>query len=251
MQYDCPQCMVANRPIEAAWRTAWAIRSAWQRSGVPDRFRNATLDNWRPVGAAQDAVLTAVRAYAESSESALQSGRGLILLGAVGVGKTHLAVGVTQKVIASGHAATFVRVGDLFAAIKRSFNPDAAAFDDENLRSVQFLILDDLGASRGTDWETSVLHDLLAHRYDHRLPTIVTTNESDFDRVVGERIADRFDENALRLTIAGTSQRKTAGHRDATTDEAISEPPKTLTLTYCSSGRMTTRTEKMESRRYL
>ncbi|MEP7044564.1 MAG: ATP-binding protein [Dokdonella sp.] len=235
---NCPPCVAENTAAENAWRRAWQIRSAWERSGLPHRFRDRTIENWKPVGKGQLGIRAAILAYVANLADAYESGRGLLLLGPVGVGKTHLAAGVLNLAIAAGFSGQFVRVGDLFATMKRSFAKGQPDFDDLPLRQANFVVLDDLGASRGSEWETAVLHDLLAHRYDERLPTIVTTNVPEFDRFVGDRVADRFDENSLRLTIAGTSHRKAVGIADEGSSEAIPEPPRTLSLTTCEWGRM-------------
>jgi DNA replication protein DnaC len=241
---ECPQCQLALDESLEAWRAQWQIRRRWEACGVPIRYRNRTFANWTPQTKLQKKILAAVKAYSAGLDAAYDEGRGLIMVGDVGTGKTHLAAALTHEMVRQGFDCRFVCTGDLFAEIKRGFAKGENEFDIRPLQSVQFLLLDDLGASRGTEWEVSVLHELLRHRYDTTLPTIVTTNCSELDRAVGTRIADRFAENMVRITIAGASQRKQAMKVDG--PEGIPAPAKKLVLQICVRGVMEERTADVD-----
>jgi DNA replication protein DnaC len=79
----------------------------------------------------------------------------------------------------------------------------------EGLRTVGLLVLDDLGAEAPTPWAAEKLYQLLNHRYNYRLPTVVTTNR-DLDRLEG-RLATRLRDRRLcqhvRLTAADYRRR--------------------------------------------
>jgi len=51
----------------------------------------------------------------------------------------------------------------------------------KEILEAEVLLLDDLGAGRTTAWAQDVMHDVLAHRYNRKLPTVMTTNRATGD----------------------------------------------------------------------
>ena len=103
----------------------------------------------------------------------------LVIAGATGHGKTRLAAAVGNYCRDAGRQAMFVVVPDLLDTLRAAYNPgNPRAFDDmfEQVRNVPLLILDDLGAQSGTPWADEKLFQLINHRYNACLPTIITTN---------------------------------------------------------------------------
>jgi DNA replication protein DnaC len=73
----------------------------------------------------------------------------------------------------------FVVVPDLLDSLRSSYDPgNPRAFDEmfEHVRNVPLLILDDLGSQSGTAWAEEKLFQLINHRYNACLPTVITTN---------------------------------------------------------------------------
>jgi DNA replication protein DnaC len=119
----------------------------------------------------------------------------LILLGGYGCGKTHLAAAIANYCITMGGQALFVVVPDLLDHLRAAYAPNSAGGIDERLdaiRDAPLLILDDLGAHNGTPWAQEKLFQILNHRYNSRLPTVVTTNQrlEDLDPRVTSRLVD-------------------------------------------------------------
>jgi len=119
----------------------------------------------------------------------------LLLLGGYGCGKTHLAAAIAHERIARGEPAIFVVVPDLLDYLRASFAPDSPATFDERfqaLREAPLLILDDLGTQSSTPWAQEKLYQLLNHRYNARLPTVITSNHrlEDLDLRLRSRLAD-------------------------------------------------------------
>jgi len=135
----------------------------------------------------------------------------LILAGPVGTGKTGLAVSAYKSALDAGTHATFWRMGLLLDETRRAFAPDAGIESPlEPLRiGCDFLVLDDVGAERGTDWATSTVRDLLTSRYERRLRTLVTTNLNvkELGECYGERVKDRIAEVAVALVLTGKTLR--------------------------------------------
>jgi DNA replication protein DnaC len=104
----------------------------------------------------------------------------LILTGASGSGKTHIAAAAANAVLARGRALFFIVVPDLLDHLRASFSPQSeVSYDDlfELVRSVPVLVLDDFGAQSSTPWAQEKLYQLINHRYNQRAPTIITMRE--------------------------------------------------------------------------
>ncbi|MFQ5400352.1 MAG: ATP-binding protein [Anaerolineae bacterium] len=104
----------------------------------------------------------------------------LVLKGGYGCGKTHLAAAIANYRLSMGHAALFVSTPDLLDHLRAAYSPNAASTYDqrfEQVRNAPMLILDDLGTQSNTEWAQEKLYQIFNHRYNARLPTIITTNE--------------------------------------------------------------------------
>ena len=103
----------------------------------------------------------------------------ILIHGASGAGKTHVAAAIANACLGQGCPALFVVVPDLLDHLRAAYNPDSeigydALFDQ--VRNAPVLILDDLGTQNATAWAQEKLFQVLNHRYNAQLPTVVTTN---------------------------------------------------------------------------
>jgi len=117
-----------------------------------------------------------VREYPGSSE------KGLLFMGPSGVGKTHLAVAALKELIHRGHAGLFCDYRELLKEIQASYNPASESTEMkilEPIRTVEILVLDDLGASKPSDWVRDIVGIVLNARYNENRTTIITTNYLD------------------------------------------------------------------------
>ncbi len=120
----------------------------------------------------------------------------LVLMGPFGCGKTHLAAAVANHREAQGYPSLFVVVPDLLDYLRSTFNPSSPVSYDrlfEEIRSANLLILDDLGAQNTTPWAQEKLFQLINHRYNAELPTVITTSMSldELDPRIRTRLLDR------------------------------------------------------------
>jgi DNA replication protein DnaC len=122
-------------------------------------------------------------------------GEWLVIAGQTGRGKTRLAAAIANYCRESGKQVMFVVVPDLLDRLRSAYNPqNPRAFDDvfDQVRNVPLLVLDDLGAQSGTAWADEKLFQLINHRYNACLPTVITTNLTvrDLDNRLGSRLTD-------------------------------------------------------------
>ncbi|MGA7360508.1 MAG: ATP-binding protein [Candidatus Sulfotelmatobacter sp.] len=105
---------------------------------------------------------------------------GLLLIGTIGVGKTHLAVGIIKELILSkGIACLFYDYRELLKQIQNSYNDTVKTTELDVLRPVfetEVLALDELGAVKPTDWVWDTVSLILNTRYNDNRTTIITTN---------------------------------------------------------------------------
>ncbi len=115
------------------------------------------------------------RAFAEKPDG------WLVLFGPSGCGKTHVAAAVANRCLALGTLVLFVIVPDLLDRLRAAYSPDAAVDYDqafERVRNAPVLILDDLGGQSSTPWAQEKLGQIINHRFNSRLPTIITSGSS-------------------------------------------------------------------------
>jgi DNA replication protein DnaC len=128
------------------------------------------------------------KAFAEEPEG------WMLVHGASGAGKTHVAAAIANRCIERGQPALFVVVPDLLDHLRAAYNPGSELSYDslfDQVRNAPVLILDDLGTQNSTSWAQEKLFQVLNHRYNSRLPTVVTTN------LTLERLDERL---RMRLT---------------------------------------------------
>ena len=105
---------------------------------------------------------------------------GLLLIGSIGVGKTHLAVGIIKELVLSkGIACLFYDYRELLKQIQNSYNDSVKATELDVLRPVfetEVLVLDELGAVKPTEWVWDTVSLILNTRYNDNRTTIITTN---------------------------------------------------------------------------
>ena len=149
-------------------------------------------------------------------------GKGLLLMGTCGVGKTHLAVAALNEIINSGKPGRvlFSNFQDLIQEIQASFSDDHVASKSEIMRpllEVDLLVLDELGSQKPTMFVQDILYYVINSRYNGELATIFTTNYSDravdakeetLEQRVGTRLRSRLAEMADRIEFTGASDHR-------------------------------------------
>ncbi len=147
---------------------------------IPPRFRECTFHNYYPKNDSQFFAHSFASRLA-NEYPAVESG--LLFMGPVGVGKTHLAIAVLKHLIDSkGVSCLFYESGSLLKAIQDSYNPVSQTSEMRVLAPVyqaEVLVLDELGASVPTNWVRDTLYQIINSRYNNKKLTIFTTNYND------------------------------------------------------------------------
>jgi DNA replication protein DnaC len=138
---------------------------------------------------------------------------GLLFVGSVGVGKTHLSVGILKALIRDkGIHCLFCDYRELLKSIQNSYNASVQASEMEILRPVfdaEVLVLDELGAVRSTEWVFDTVNYILNSRYNDNKTTIITTNFP--DKPEQEKL--EVDNLSSRSAADRAARRETLGDR--------------------------------------
>lgn len=133
---------------------------------------------------------------------------GLLFMGPCGVGKTHLGVALLRALVEKGADCLFYDFRELLKEIQASYNPVVQATEMQVLAPVletEVLLLDDLGASKSSEWVRDTVAHILNTRYNEKRVTLVTTNYLDTPTRRGsmreDTLADRLDTPTRRGTM--------------------------------------------------
>jgi DNA replication protein DnaC len=215
--------MVA-RPCEC--RIARRTERMLEQAHIPKRYEGCTLDSYecvRGIDRSLKAALVMARGFVNDYPFD-NHGKGLLLTGSIGVGKTHLAVGILQALVTErGASGLFCDYRDLLKQVQNSYNNSVAATELEVLRPVfeaEVLVLDELGAAKPTDWVWDTVAHILNTRYNDQRTTIITTNYSNVpplgaegssngparaamrDETLGDRIGERMRSRLQEMCVA-------------------------------------------------
>lgn len=181
------------------------------RSMIPQRFKNKTIDNFSVTNALQESVKGLVLTYVQNLPSRLKNGSSLIFVGNVGTGKTHLACAIAHEAIKQGYKAIFSSVSEIIRETRMSWATSRQKEVFEHFTSCDLLIIDEVGVQAGTDNERNILFDIINQRYMDVKSTIIISNEEpivlrDF---LGVRVIDRLSENGGQIIgFQGSSYRQ-------------------------------------------
>jgi DNA replication protein DnaC len=115
------------------------------------------------------------RAYTDVSALIAKPEHWLFMYGPPGSGKTHLAI-AAYNAVSSQLPAAFVRVAAMLGYLRDGIDDHTVDARLEQLKTIGFLILDDLGTERPTEWGLARLYDIIDARYAARRPTLITSN---------------------------------------------------------------------------
>src|SRR5271170_6318081 len=207
---DCVQCsgtgwkMVVRKdsvpgkvavPCECG--TEERAEKVMDRARIPKRYEHCDFESYVP-DLADGKTWTAQHSESLQQAKMLALGfvrdypateKGLLFMGPSGVGKTHLSVAALKELIRRGHGGLFCDYRELLKEIQASYNPASESTEMailEPVRTVEILVLDDLGASKPSDWVRDIVGIVLNARYNENKTTLITTNYLDNPQSDGE-----------------------------------------------------------------
>jgi DNA replication protein DnaC len=154
-------------------------------ANIPRRYEHCELASYTTdfPGAHPSLSFAHLAASKFSQDYDPHDGMGLLIIGKIGTGKTHLAVGIIKELIFSkGVACLFCDYRELLKEIQNSYNTTVQTTELDVLRPVfetEVLVLDELGAVKPTEWVWDTVSLILNTRYNNNRTTIITTNFED------------------------------------------------------------------------
>jgi DNA replication protein DnaC len=178
-----------------------------------------TFELLKPDGLAddKDSVKKFRNAYREAEEFCAHPQGWLTITGPHGTGKTHMAAAIGNRLIDRGHVVFFAHVPDLLDHLRGTFGPSSdVAYSDlfDQVRTAPLLIFDGLGSHSTTPWAEEKLRQVINHRYNAELPTVVTTANSldDMDELIVSRLRAPGLGRILELRSTTPEQASRVGH---------------------------------------
>jgi DNA replication protein DnaC len=170
---------------------------------IPPRFRECSFHNYYPKNDSQYFAHSFASRLVDEYP-AVESG--LLFMGPVGVGKTHLAIALLKDLIEKkGVTCLFYESGSLLKAIQDSYNPVSQTSEMRVLAPVyqaEVLVLDELGATVPTNWVRDTMYQVINTRYNNKKLSIFTTNYLDEARAAAEQNSESADTRRKSRTFA-------------------------------------------------
>jgi len=175
-------------------------------AGIPKLYRETSLQTYQP----SKGNLSQLRAFNYAHTLVRDYpmvDRGLLLMGSVGVGKTHLAVSILRGLMEKGIACRFYEYRALLKEIQNSYNPNTQTSEMSILAPLiesEVIVLDELGAAKPSEWVQDTIGLIINGRYNEKKLTILTTNyldesQSSIAETLGDRIGVRLRSRLYQM----------------------------------------------------
>ena len=187
-------------------RQSGRLEQMLEAASIPKRYENCSFENYHPQGnnyTADEIFLSQSRALTDAQKLVREYpilDIGLLFIGPCGVGKTHLAVATIKALVNKGVPCLFYDFRDLLKEIQDSYNPVSNTTELKVLEPVyqaEVLVLDELGASKPTDWVRDTMTQIINTRYNEKKLTIFSSNyldepENPNEETLGDRVGARL-----------------------------------------------------------
>jgi DNA replication protein DnaC len=222
---ECPTCYGTGMELVAGkgaricdCRKLRSQHGQFESVRLPKRYDGFHFGNYKPQNESQTIALKSAMNFAMEYPAV---DRGLMFMGSVGVGKTHLAVSILKGLTERGFSCLFCEFGTLLKEIQDSYNSNTQSSELGVLAPVlnaDVLVLDELGASKPTDWVRDTMAHVINTRYNEKKLTVFTTNylderpndrEETLEDRIGVRVRSRLYEMCKTVMMSGKDYRKT------------------------------------------
>lgn len=176
-------------------------------------FAESNMFNWtfENDDGKNEKISNAMKNYVKNFTDFKKDGKGLLLYGTVGTGKTYFAACIANALIDEGYSVLMTNFARLTNSIQGTFDGKNEFID--SLQRYTLLIIDDLGAERKSDFTQEQVFQIIDARYRSGLPMVITSNltaeEIKKPQEVGySRIYDRILERCFPVAVTGESRRR-------------------------------------------
>ncbi|MDU2806075.1 MAG: ATP-binding protein [Veillonella sp.] len=191
------------------------VNTTYAAVGIPKRYYDMDFDWLRKHGSfpkENAEAYDAVKKYSDNLKANLDSGKGLILRGPAGTGKTSIAVSILKQAMELGKGCLMISMPNLLDTMLTLSKGDNVAYlrFEQKLRNIPLLLLDDFGAEYSkSDWIPSKVESIIIDRYNRMKPIILTTNYSDAwtEKNYSQRVYDRIRGEYAVAIFNGESHR--------------------------------------------
>lgn len=183
--------------------------------GFPDKeLIHCTFDN---DDGATPVLTNAMKSYVENFPEFRKNGKGLLLYGDVGTGKTYLAACVVNALIDNGYPCLMTNFSRLTNQIAGMWDGKQEYID--SLSMFALIAIDDLGVERDTGYMNENVTTIIDSLYRAKVPMIITSNYTpkqltDAAEIRKKRVYDRMLEVCHPVKVNGESRRKTKGRNE-------------------------------------
>lgn len=178
-EYDLKKLRMLEeeKKLELMQEFSRKVEKIIRNSKMSKRNLSYKFDNYEPNNSNRK-VFNNLKKYSERLVNGIEK-KGLILIGNNGVGKTHLACSIANKLIENGTPVIYGTLINLLAELRNSYDIDKNISEMEIFKlyeNVDLLIIDDLGKEKPSEWGLEKLFTIINSRYENNLPVIITTN---------------------------------------------------------------------------
>lgn len=208
------KCEVERRDREETERKRIEFEKrvkGYRRMGFPE----SDMQDWTFANddGANEKISTVARNYFENFEKMHKDGKGLLLFGKTGTGKSFAAACIANALIDKGHPALMTNFARIRNTVQGLFDGRQEYFDSFN--RFPLLILDDLAAESKSEYMQEIVYEVINTRYLAGLPLIVTTNLTAEELkhpadVTNQRTFSRLFEMCIPIEVTGTDRRRDA-----------------------------------------
>lgn len=206
------KCEVEKREAEEAERRRqeklWNIQKL-RHAGFPDEdMRNRTFE----ADDGSNKKLTEIaKKYVSNFGEMKKRGKGLLLFGSTGTGKTFMAACIANALIDEGRACLVTNFARLTNTLAGMFEGKQDYID--SLNRFELIVIDDLASERDTEYMGEIVQNIIDSRYRAGLPLIVTTNLTSEElkkpaEIRKQRIYSRLFEMCIPIAVEGKDRRK-------------------------------------------